>query len=127
MSSTGNIVGNTFTGGGAPTYGQPFSVTITNAPPNEPLAGVLLGFYDVGGIALDAIGMSGCLMWADGAISLPAPTDALGTGVTVPFGVPNDPRQVGASIWTQPFVTDLGANAFGAVTGDGYKATVGCP
>lgn len=127
VNSTGNIAGNAMTGGTLPSYGQPMSFTIDNAPANELLSLMMLGFVNVGGIDLGTIGMPGCLLHTDLVLLLLASTDAAGIGVTAPFSIPNDPALFGAFVLTQPLIKDTGTNAFGAVTGVARKATIGCP
>tara|TARA_R110002094_G_scaffold18047_11_gene29653 strand:+ start:412 stop:2361 length:1950 start_codon:yes stop_codon:yes gene_type:complete len=124
-ASTG-VIGNAMTGGVMPTLGLPFSVTMTNAPANEPVAFFAMGVNDLGGVPLTSVGMTGCLLWAEPTILSTASTDATGTGSTVPFVMPNNPLLFGQSIWTQPFVRDVGTNPFNAVLGDAYQATIGC-
>ena len=115
-----------------PVGGTLINFVTSEIPVNVIFGAVLLSFTQVNpGIDLTNFGLAapGCNAYIDilsnASLGLFFPAGA--SSATTPFGIPNDPSQVGATIFTQPFVKDLGTNPFGAVTGDAYRATVGCP
>lgn len=113
--------------GSRPGLGLNFAQEILNVPSNIAIAS--LGFSNgaSGGLPLPldltAIGMNGCTMWVDPAISTFLFTAS--TTASMSYSIPSDPYLFGLPIYTQGWAYDPAANTAGWTATDGGMGWVG--
>jgi hypothetical protein len=117
--------------GSAPRPGQTFSLRVQGlAVAAAPLSVGAVGFSDVlwNGLPLPfdlgAIGMAGCQLWTDVAITDALTTTAGGTA-TLAIALPNTPSLVGGAFYAQAFPLAPTANAAGILATNAVAALVG--
>lgn len=72
---------------------------------------------------LSAIGMTGCSLWLDPALT--AVLSQTATTATLPIVLPNDPSIIGRALFAQAFPLLVGANAAGVLATGAVEAIVG--
>ncbi len=113
--------------GSRPGLGRNFAQDITNVPSNIAIAS--LGFSNGSSsgvplpVDLTVIGMNGCTMWVDPALSTFLFTAT--TTATMNYSIPNDPYLFGLLIYTQGWSYDPTANSAGWTATDGGVGWVG--
>lgn len=117
--------------GSAPRPGQTFSLRVQGlSTATAPLSVGAIGFSDVlwNGVPLPfdlgAIGMAGCRLWTDVAITDALTTTAGGTALLA-IALPNTPALVGGAFYAQAFPLAPGANAAGILATNAVAALVG--
>lgn len=110
--------------GGGPVLIDTLNVLEIQLGPLNATGGILFGFLNAGGVPLDAIGMTGCALYATPVVTLPASTDAVGSA-TSSLDIGHDPNAHGIPITMQAAFLDPGANAFGVVLSNAAGGTIG--
>jgi len=98
-----------------------FALTLADARPGS-AAALVLGVGPTN-VALDFLGMPGCVMLTSPLVSIAGSTTAVGTA-QVPLAVPPDPWLAGARFFAQWVVIDPGANRASLVTADAARAEI---
>ncbi|MBI5852802.1 MAG: hypothetical protein HZB39_17460, partial [Planctomycetes bacterium] len=107
-----------------PVLGATCTLETTNIPSNALFAGLLIGLpiHDPG-IDLTLLGMPGCRQYALGiqgfGLAVPGPTSPLA------LAIPNDSGLVGLTLAAQSIAHAPHVNAFGLVTSNGLRLTLG--
>ncbi|MBM3974716.1 MAG: hypothetical protein FJ301_11515 [Planctomycetes bacterium] len=115
--------------GSVPQPGATFTLRITNLSLAAPVSVVAIGFSDStwAGVplpfGLGAIGMTGCTLWTDPAITSVVTTVA--ASATAPIALPNSPSIVGAGFYAQAFPLAPSANPAGILATNAIAALVG--
>lgn len=106
--------------------GGNWSLSLNNAPSTTPMA-LLVGIAShEPGIALDVIGMPGCMLSIDPLWS-GASTSYSGGWYSWNFGLPNNRNLFGARLYAQVVMQDVFANSLGWITSNGDELQLGIP
>ena len=76
-------------------------------------------------LAMDLLGIEGCLLWnsADGSIT--APTVVVGSSTQLHFQIPNITTLIGVQVYLQAWTARPGATTLGIVMSNGLQLTIG--
>lgn len=112
-----------------PWLGTVFGLCITNVPTGLVPPFVLFGVSNTShqGLALPlslaALGMPGCSLWT--SIDVVASTAASGNQASLLIGIPPTTSILGARLFGQALLFDVGANPFGATVSNGCEMIIG--